>query len=46
MIPRITNITVKSGTTKPTACEVNVNDVFFINPTIATTGTVATVTAK
>ena len=40
------SITVKSGTTKPTACEVNVNDVFFINPTVATTGTVATVTAK
>lgn len=40
------SITVKRGTEKPTACDVNVNDVFFINPTVTTTGTAATVTAK
>lgn len=40
------SITIKTGTAKPTACDVNVNDVFFINPTVTTTGTAATVTAK
>ena len=40
------SITVKRGTEKPTACDVSVNDVFFINPTVTTTGTAATVTAK
>lgn len=40
------SITILSGTAKPTACEVNVNDVFFINPTVTTSGTVTTVTAK
>lgn len=40
------SITVKTGTAKPTACDVNVNDVFFINPTVVTTGTATTVTAK
>lgn len=40
------SITVKTGSTKPTACDVSVNDVFFINPTVATTGTAATVTSK
>ena len=40
------SITVKTGTAKPTACDVSVNDVFFINPTVTTTGTAATVTAK
>lgn len=40
------SITIKTGTEKPTACDVSVNDVFFINPTVTTTGTAATVTAK
>ena len=40
------SITIKTGTAKPTACDVNVNDVFFINPTVTTTGTAATLTAK
>lgn len=40
------SITVKSGTAKPTASDINVNDVFFINPTVATTATAATLTAK
>lgn len=40
------SITIKSGTAKPTACDISVNDVFFINPTVTTTATVATVTAK
>lgn len=40
------SVTIKTSTAKPTACDVNVNDVFFINPTVTTTGTVATVTAK
>lgn len=40
------SITVKTGTEKPTDCDVNVNDVFFINPTVTTTATAATVTAK
>lgn len=40
------SITIKRGTEKPTACDVNVNDVFFINPTVTATGTAATVTAK
>lgn len=40
------SVTVKSGTSKPTTCDVNVNDVFFINPTVTTTATAATVTAK
>lgn len=40
------SITVKTGNSMPTASDVNVNDVFFIHPTISTTGTAATVTAK
>ena len=40
------SITVKRGTEKPTAYDVSVNDVFFINPTVTTTATAATVTAK
>jgi len=40
------SVTVKYGTTKPTSCTESVNDVFFINPTVTTTGTTATVTAK
>lgn len=40
------SVTVKRGTEKPTACDVNVNDVFFINPTVTTTATAATITAK
>ncbi|MBQ0073850.1 MAG: carbohydrate-binding domain-containing protein [Prevotella sp.] len=40
------SVTVKSGTAKPTAYDINVNDVFFINPTVTTSSTVATVTAK
>ena len=40
------SITIKTGTEKPTACDVSVNDVFFINPTVTTTATAATVTAK
>lgn len=40
------SITIKTGTEKPTACDVNVNDVFFIHPTVTTTGTAATVTSK
>ena len=36
----------KSGADKPTACDVSVNDVFFINPTVTTTATAATVTVK
>lgn len=40
------SVTVKTGTAKPAACDINVNDVFFINPTVTTTATVATVTAK
>lgn len=40
------SVTVKLGTEKPTACDVNVNDVFFINPTVTTTRTTATITAK
>ena len=39
-------ITIKTGTDKPTACDVSVNDVFFINPTVTTTATAATVTVK
>lgn len=40
------SVTVKQGTAKPIACDVNVNDVFFINPTVTTTSTTATLTAK
>ena len=40
------SVTVKRGTEKPSACDVNVNDVFFINPTVTTNATAATVTAK
>ncbi|MDY5085224.1 MAG: carbohydrate-binding domain-containing protein [Prevotella sp.] len=40
------SISVKSGTAKPTAWDINVNDVFFINPTVITSSTAATVTAK
>ncbi len=40
------SITVKRGTEKPSAYDVNVNDVFFINPTVTTNATAATVTAK
>ena len=40
------SITVKSGTAKPTAWDINVNDVFFINPTVITSSTATTVTAK
>ena len=40
------SISVKSGTAKPTAWDINVNDVFFINPTVTTSSTAATVTAK
>lgn len=45
------SITVKQGTEAPTACTSSVNNangqsVFFISPTVATTGTAATVTAK
>ncbi len=40
------SVTVKYGTSKPTAYSENVGDVFFINPTVATSGTTATVTAK
>lgn len=40
------SITVKRGSEMPTACDVNVNDVFFINPTVTTTATAATVTSK
>lgn len=40
------SVTVKYGTAKPTACSESVNGVFFINPTVTTTGTSATVTAK
>ena len=40
------SVTVKYGTSKPTACDTSVNDVFFINPTVTTSGTSATVTAK
>lgn len=37
------SITVKSGTAKPTASDINVNDVFFINPTVTATSVAATV---
>ena len=40
------SVTVKRGTENPSACDVNVNDVFFINPTVTTNATAATVTAK
>lgn len=45
------SVTVKRGTTAPTACESQVNNasgtgVFFIAPTVTTTATAATVTAK
>lgn len=40
------SFTVKQGTAKPTACDVNVNDVFFINPTVTTSSTTATLTAR
>lgn len=45
------SVTVKTGTTEPTSCTSQVNNtsgkgVFFISPTVTTTGTAATVTAK
>ena len=45
------SITVKQGTAKPTACDSSVSnengtEVFFVNPTVTTTGTAATVTAS
>jgi hypothetical protein len=45
------SITVKSGTSKPTAYTSSVanadgTEVFFINPTVTTSGTAATVTAS
>ena len=40
------SISVKSGTAKPTAWDINVDDVFFINPTVITSSTAATVTTK
>lgn len=45
------SITVKSGSKKPTAYDSSVSnlsgsEVFFINPTVETTGTAATLTAK
>lgn len=45
------SVTVKRGTTAPTECDSSVKNVsgtgvFFINPTVTTTATAATVTAK
>ncbi len=40
------SVTVKYGTSKPTECSESVGDVFFINPTVTTSGTTTTITAK
>ena len=40
------SVTVKYGTSKPTACSDSVGEVFWINPTVTTSGTTATITAK
>lgn len=40
------SVTVKYGSSKPTEFSESAGDVFFINPTVTTSGTTATVTAK
>ena len=40
------SVTVKYGTSKPTECSDSVGEVFWINPTVTTSGTTATITAK
>ncbi len=40
------SVTIKYGTSQPTSYSENVGDVFFISPTVTTSGTTATVTTK
>ena len=39
-------VTIKYGSSKPTACSESAGDVFFIAPTVSTSGTTTTITAK